>query len=80
MTPRDPQLPRESRQLTAACLYSYPLRMADAPNPASALAKLRWGDAVLRRSIETLAARSAELTDAQRVRLRELADAPKEDK
>jgi hypothetical protein len=55
----------------------YPLRMADAPNPASALAKMRWRSTVVDRAVETLAQRSDELTEAQRLRLRALADAPK---
>jgi hypothetical protein len=54
------------------------IRMADAQNPASALAKMRWGSTVVDRAVETIAGRSDELTDAQRVRLRELADEPKE--
>lgn len=52
----------------------YPLRMADAQNPASALAKMRWGSQVVDRAVDTLAQRSHELTDAQRLRLRALAE------
>jgi hypothetical protein len=38
---------------------------------------MRWRSTVVDRAVETLAQRSDELTEAQRLRLRALADAPK---
>jgi hypothetical protein len=44
------------------------------------LAKMRWRSTVIDRAVDTLVARKGELTDAQRMRLRALADAPKQPK
>ncbi|HEY3090772.1 MAG TPA: hypothetical protein VGJ59_22200 [Jatrophihabitantaceae bacterium] len=54
--------------------------MADALNPGRELARRRWRSTVIDRAVETLAQRRDELTDAQRARLRALADTPKQPK
>lgn len=60
--------------MTAACLYRYGVRMADAQNPARDLANLRWRGQGVDRAIEQIEQSADQLTEQRLARLKALID------